>query len=234
MPRDSEDSDDDDSFFRRPRPLHTENPRDRDPGILTYDDRKYLFGEKKASEGTEAQLRQRLRDRIRNGLLDFEILLYCLDDRDVQTIFSEISGPTQMVDSPAREVRDGVLSTLAFIYFGVTEFSHDQFDELLEDAIETSSRRSSERRDGHHQWRADADVNINVNWEVHAWRNDKLMEKLRNGDPLTDRELGMIIRYGDLDDEDWQRIRGEIAEGPPPGLDDPSESEADDGESTDE
>ncbi|ELZ21563.1 hypothetical protein C475_18601 [Halosimplex carlsbadense 2-9-1] len=175
-----------------------------------------------------------MRDRVRNGLLDFEVLLYCLDDRDVQTIFSEISGPTQMVDSPAREVRDGVLSALAFIYFGVTEFSHDQFDDLLEEAIETSSRRSSERRRGPHQWRAEADVDINVEWEIRAWRNDKLMEKLRSGDTLTDRELGMIVRHGDLDDEDWQHIREEIADGPPRDLDRLPEYEGDDEEISEE
>jgi len=227
MPRDSEENDDEDIVFRRPKPRHTENPRDRDPGILTYEDRKYLLGEKNVSGASEVQLRQRLRDRVRDGLLDFELLLYCLSDQDTQTIFSEISESPHTVDAPAREIRDGVLSALGFLYFGVTEFSHEGFEDLLEEAIETSSRRSSERRRGPHQWRAQADVDINVDWEIRAWRNDKLMEKLRSGEHLSDRELGMLVRFGGLTDEDWQRIREEIAEGPPGDEDPPTDGEGD-------
>jgi len=215
MGENSEGEGTEDSIFRRPTPVHTENARDREPGILTYDDREYLLDQKDVTGGSEIQLRQRLRDRIRNGLLDFELLLYCLDDQDVQTIFSNISGPFRTIGTDGREVHDGAKYTLAFLYFGITEFSQVDFEELLEAAIESSGRRSSERRRGPHQWVADASVDIDVDWEIRAWDNDQIVEKLRSGEPMTDRELGLLVRFGDLDDEDWERLQNEIAEGPP-------------------
>jgi hypothetical protein len=212
--------------FQRLSPKYTEEARGRDPGLLTYADREYLLGEKEVTGPSETQLRQRLRDRIRNGLLDFELLLSTLDDQDIRTIFSNVSEDYRAMSDRQRQAYDGAKFTLAFLYFGISEFAQMEFEDLVESAIEYSSHRGSERRRGPHQWRAEADVNINVDWDIRAWRNDKLMEKLHSDEYLDDRELGMIVRFGDLDEEDWELIREEVAEGPPPGME---EMDSDDG-----
>jgi hypothetical protein len=218
MDGDSEEESSDDGVFPRPSPQYWESARDRDPALLTYAMREYLLGEKEVSDALESQTRQRIRDRIRNGLLDFELLLCTLDDQDVQTIFSSITDDYRAMGNREREVYDGTKHTLAFLYFALSEFSQSDFEDIVENAIRSSSQRSSERRRGPHQWRAEANVDINVDWEIRAWRNDKLMEKLHSDEFLNERELGMVVRFGDLDEEDWELIREEIAEGPPEDL----------------
>lgn len=213
-------------------PLYTENPRDREPGILTYDDREYLFGLKEdVTEGSEAQLRQRMRDRIRNGLLDFEILMYYLEDRDIQTIFDNISDPPWPSGSDGSEVYHGTEFALAFIYHGITECTHANFEKLLESAIERSSGRSREARKGPHHRVADATVNIEVDWVVGAIDHEHALEKLRSGDGLSNKELGSLVRHGDLNEEDWERLREETIPGPYAGL---AESMREDAEETED
>lgn len=219
MAEEPAEEDSEDRVFRRLSPKYTAEARDRGSGLLTYTDREYLLGENEVTGDSEAQLLQRLRDRIRNGLLDFELLLSTLDDNHIQTIFSNVSEDYRAMNDRQRQAYDGAKFTVAFLYYGISEFSQMEFEDLVESAIEYSSHRGSERRRGPHQWRAEADVNINVDWDIRAWRNDKLMEKLHSDEFLNDRELGMIVRFGDLDDEDWELIREEVAEGPPPSMD---------------
>lgn len=197
--------DDEDEWFT---PLYTKNPRDRDPGILTYDDREYLFGLKEdVTEASEAQLRQRMRDRIRNGLLDFELLMYFLDDREIQTIFDNISDPPWSSGSDGSEVYHGAEYALAFIYYGITECTHANFEKLLESAIESTSGRSSKGDVGPHPRFADASVNVEVDWVVGAIDHDHALDKLRSNKQLGPQEIGSLVRYGELEEDDWELLR---------------------------
>jgi len=112
--------------------LYNRDARDREPGMLTYDDREYLLGQKNVSGGSEAQLRQRMRDRVRNALLDFELLLKAMEDRDIQTIFDNITEPPWPRESEISEVYHGSEYALAFLYYGITECTHANFERLLE------------------------------------------------------------------------------------------------------
>jgi len=187
--------------------LDTKNARDREPGMLTYDDREYLLGDKEVSGGSETQLRQRMRDRVRNALLDFELPLAYMEDRDIQTIFDNISDPPWPGGSDGADVYYGSEYALAFIYYGITECTHANFEQLLEDAIEHGSGRSRKAREGPHRRVSQASVNIEVDWTVGIIDNDHALEKLRNGDQLTEQEIGSLVRYGDLEEEDWKRLR---------------------------
>ncbi|MBX0322933.1 hypothetical protein EGH21_07820 [Halomicroarcula sp. F13] len=184
---------------------HNKDPHDRPQGLLTYDDREYLLGEKDISDASETQLRQRMRDRIRNGLVDFELLFHYLDDRDLQTIFSDITEPPE--GSEISEVYDGIRWALAFSYYGITEHTHVNFERLLEEAIEIGSNRSRKATEGEHQKAAIASVNIEVDWRVRFVDPERAMEKLRDGEWLTDKEIGALVRHGDLDNEDLERLR---------------------------
>jgi hypothetical protein len=208
MPYDTNPDGDDDGLDDRPWwILHTQNPRDRDPGLLTYDDREYLLGKKDVSGGSESQLRQRMRDRIRNALLDFELLLACMEDRDIQTVFDNISKPPWPDGSDGADVYHGSQYALAFIYHGITECTHANFDRLLEEAIQHASGRSRMADEGPHRRFAEASVNIEVEWSVGVIDNDHALEKLREGELLSEKEIGSLVRDGDLEKEDWKRLR---------------------------
>jgi hypothetical protein len=186
-------------------PLVTEDPRERDQGMLTYDDRAYLIGEKEVNGPSEVQLRQRMRDRIRNGLLDFKLLLYYLDERDVQTIFDNISDPPWPDGFGGGEVYRGSKYALSFIYYGIEECTHASFSKLLEDAIESSllPRQNSE---GHDVF-PNASVDIEVEWPYESINTDLVLKKLREGERPSEQEIGALVREGDLSEEDWALLR---------------------------
>jgi len=187
--------------------LYNRDARDREPGMLTYDDREYLLGQKNVSGGSEAQLRQRMRDRVRNALLDFELLLKAMEDRDIQTIFDNITEPPWPRESEISEVYHGSEYALAFLYYGITECTHANFERLLETAIERGSGRQRKAREGPHGKFAEASVNIELDWFVGLIDHEHAREKLREGESLTEKEIGSLVRHGELEDEDWKRLR---------------------------
>lgn len=184
----------------------TEHSRDRDPGLLTYADRAYLLGENDVSGGSEVQLRQRMRDRVRNGLLDFELLLRYMDDRDIQTIFNNVSSRSQWIESGPENVYLGAESALGFIYYGISEHTHANFERLVRSAVEYGSSRSKRARQGPHYSIAEASVDIELEWNHDIIDHEHALEKLRSDAQLTDQELAALVRYGDLDSDDWTRL----------------------------
>lgn len=184
----------------------TEHPRDRDQGLLTYDDREYLFGEKDVTKESEAQLRHRMRNRIENGMLDFELLLYHLNDHDYQIIFDNMLDLSQSAKSRRAEFHHSSGFALAFLYYGITEYTNVNFGQLVENAIEIMGKRRPKTADNGHTRYPIASVDIDINWE-EAISPDHALERLRNGEVLTDREIGTLVRQGDLTEEDWQRLQ---------------------------
>lgn len=93
---------------------------DRDRGILTEDDRKFLLGdEEKAnlSEGAEYNIRRRIRERVEDSLLDFNILLEELDAADRKKVFSHQHTVKDERPLPTDCVRD----VIAFLFLGKTD-----------------------------------------------------------------------------------------------------------------
>jgi len=185
---------------------YTKNPRDRGTGLLTYDDRAYLLGEKDLDETGEQQLRQRLRDRIRNGLLDFELLIGRLDENDIETIAADITPPPWESDGEERAYRS-IQLPLAFLYYMVSEHTPVSFDRLLETAIEGGTHRSRKQIDDEHRRLVSAKVDIDVDWMIIDTDTEVALEKLRNGEELADQHIAKLVRHGDLEDADWERLR---------------------------
>lgn len=199
---DGDDNDDEDLEL-----MDTESPRDRQPGLLTYDDREYLFGEKDVEGAAEDQLRQRLRDRVRNGLLDFELLLARLEDRDIATIFEDVTPPPWPEGGDDGEGFRSVEYALAFLYHGVSEYSRVDFEAALEDAIREGGTRSSKARGDGYFLTAEPTVNIDVDWTVAQADLEAALESLREGEPLRGEEIAALVRHGDLSERDWELLR---------------------------
>lgn len=185
--------------------LYLDSPTDREPGLLTTDDRAYLLGEKNIGGAGETQLRQRLRDRIRNGLLDFELLIRLLDDQEISIIGSDVSEHTFPGDEPGTYY--GAQFTLAFLYYLVTEHSSRSFESLVEEGVEMGAGRTDRAFQGDARWRADATVNIDIDWHVEQPDLEGALEKLRDGRALNDQEIASLVRDADLTDADWERLR---------------------------
>jgi hypothetical protein len=112
------------------------DPDDRGRGVLTPKDRAFLRGEAEyeAKSNSARRARQRIRDRIRNAVLDFGLIAEVMQDRDRETIFERGAN-----DSLAG-FNEGLVGNLQFIHAGV---EHGQvsaptgltFTELVERAV---------------------------------------------------------------------------------------------------
>lgn len=187
------------------RAKYTANPRDRQPGLLTYDDREYLFGEKDLEDVVEIQLRQRLRDRIRNGLLDFELLLAHLDEQDIATIFGDIAPPPN--PNKGVEIYHGVNFAIAFFYYAISTNASTNLEDIIENAIRQASLYREHKDSRGNSMVAEASVNIDVKWDIWEVDHEAARQKLRANEELSDREIADLIRHADLTDEEWELLR---------------------------
>ena len=91
------------------------DPDDRGRGVLTKEDRRFLRGEAdyEPRSNSARRARQRIRDRIRNAVLDFGLICDLLEDRDRETIFERGASDDRTA------FNDGLLGALWFIYGGV-------------------------------------------------------------------------------------------------------------------
>lgn len=87
-------------------PNSREKLLNRPRGILTEQDREYLFGlgespvDEKPDQ-TDYQRRYRIRERVKNGIIDFMLLSTSLPRKDMHKIFSDVEGWA--------DARDGVI-----------------------------------------------------------------------------------------------------------------------------
>ena len=102
-------------------------PLDRPRGVLSQRDREYLVGESDIEPKTQSErnVRGTIRERVKNALLDFTLLLHHLPPRDRKQIF----------DSPDRGVRTGIADALGFLYHE-TEPTRHNFERLLQMGID--------------------------------------------------------------------------------------------------
>lgn len=86
---------------------------ERDRGILTMEDRRFLVGEMDYEDQQSARrTRARIRKRVTNALLDFELLRY-LEDRDRNQIFED------------QDLGGAFASTYSFLYNGLLRYWED-------------------------------------------------------------------------------------------------------------
>jgi len=92
--------------------------RDRPQGLLTYADREYLLGETEPrTAAAERKKRERIRRRIRHGIIDFGLAAQLAWD-DQQMIFDDlVDDDGEITDEPLYE---GLVETLEFIIRNTT------------------------------------------------------------------------------------------------------------------
>ena len=112
----------------------TDDSRDR--GLLSAADRAYLRGERElASVQSERNARARIRDRVYEGILDFELLVERLSERDRELIFGKRFGA---MDGTA--AFDALVSAMAFLYQGVDD-TDLAFETVLTEGINVAEAK---------------------------------------------------------------------------------------------
>jgi hypothetical protein len=171
---------------------------ERGRGVLSPADRAYLRGETDlASVQSERNTRARIRERLSDALLDFEVLVEQMEERDRDMVFGE------RLAEEGTEGFDALASAVAFLSDGVGRTDLD-FETVLREGINLAE--ASEDRA--------ATVELDVTF--HALAADQLREKLASGASLSLTEIAYLYESDAVGREEL----AEYFEGPTEDFDD--------------
>ncbi|RKD98354.1 hypothetical protein [Halopiger aswanensis] len=168
---------------------------DRDRGVLSPADRAYLLGEREMShDQSKRNAEARIRNRIRAGVLDFDLFLHTLPEKDRRQVFEGVA------TGEDEELRAGLRSMLAFAYLGLEERGVD-FAAVLEPAVRSCEEYLAATDDE----AVSVDVTFDVETTVESSLSD-VVARLEAGEPVTPRELFTLVMEGEYDPTDHDRI----------------------------
>ncbi|QKY21011.1 hypothetical protein B4589_011730 [Halolamina sp. CBA1230] len=154
---------------------------DRERGILSEADRAYLRGESTfSSVQSERNARARIRDRLYEGVRDFELLVEGLDDHDRELVFGKRFGNA---NGPA--AFDALVSALALLYQGIDDAGLE-FEAALHEAVNVAEAGEGRA----------AAVDLDVTYERLS--PESLLHKLENGEELSLTELAYLHGHDDV------------------------------------
>lgn len=191
--------------------------------ILTTTQREYLEGENPVDRPShERELRTRLRNRVRNGVADFSILLECLPAKDRELIFRGQRGPSKGDDfnqqfSGEREILDGEVEPgVPHRFFSpdedILKRTNSELEQGMIDAIaffytaaqdagvnpqsliESGVERAEERMNDD-RWIIN-DVSLEVDKGVQHKLAKDALKSMKAGDELTNAELRALLESG--------------------------------------
>jgi len=153
----------------------------RGRGVLTAADRAYLRGD--ATPGSvqhERNVRNRIRGRVHDALLDFETLVEGLEDRDLDLVFE-----SYLDDGDGTEAFDALVSVVAFLYRGVDRTDLD-FETVLREGVNLAEAAD------------DRAATVSLDVTNHDLNADHLRGKLEAGDPLSLTEIAYLYESADV------------------------------------
>lgn len=170
---------------------------DRDRGILSKTDRRYLLDILEYEHiQSETNRRRTIRERIINSLQDHYLLFWCLDPSERRKIVNEFD---------TDQFETSIASNIAFLYH-LVEMNTVEFERLVADGI---ARSQYLEEDGSIKLaNSVADVSVDIDIE-RGPSPERVEEKFRSGEPLTDTEIGLLVRTGVIDESDFRTIQEE-------------------------
>jgi hypothetical protein len=157
---------------------------ERDRGVLSPADRAYLRGERTyGSVQAERNTRARIRQRVYDSLLDFEVLIEHLAERDRDLVFGGD------VAAAGTEGFDALVSAVAFLYGGVGRTDLD-FETVLREGINLAEAREDRA----------ATVQLDVTY--HELDAEGLLAKLDGDESLSLTEIAYLYESGDVSREE--------------------------------
>jgi hypothetical protein len=163
---------------------------DRDRGVLSTDDRDYLTGRKSLQPDSERNARKRIRDRVRNGLYDFEYLTTNLEQRDVTQLVTDDGEANEQVFEAAEDVIAFLFRMCAHAPETAGRSTDDRFREVLRNGIEKGVDERYEV----------LDFKLDLQYGLPREQQAQIRKKLHQGDRLTVAELREAIKNEYLDD----------------------------------
>lgn len=155
---------------------------ERERGILTPSDREFLLGRKTDyAEHSKVQKRNRIRQRIRNSILDFTILMEHLDDRDRENIFNPDAGDRDAYTQ-------GIIDMLGFVHLGTMGY-YVPFKDMLGQGVNKAEQKLA----GSDYRMVSVDFNVDPVGQINV---DEVVDKLESGrfEEVTDEELHAFVR----------------------------------------
>lgn len=145
----------------------------RERGVLSKRDRAYIKGEKEPNSDThERVIRNEIRHRIRNALLDFRLLLDVLPETDWENTFTPLDG-------------QALVDTIGFLYVGskhIDDLFFEEFADIVTAGIEQGATRTNEI------------ANVDLTIATRTRDLDRLVEKAQTGATLTPSEWYVLSR----------------------------------------
>jgi hypothetical protein len=190
---------------------------DRQNALLTDAQRRYLRDDDDISPEYARKLRGDIRERIRNSLLDFTLLMWRLEDRDREQVFGPLRETPEAGDGyehqrtgqrvgtfEQAELLNGLHNALGFLY-RATEDASLPFEQFLRTAIERSLPPDLA---------CDVAVNIRVDCEDYP-DVETAKAVMRKGGQLTDAEFRVLVEHPGVRASDVvEYSRRERGEGP--------------------
>jgi hypothetical protein len=174
---------------------------DRERGLLTAADREFLLDEVEMEhEQSKRNAAARIRRRIENGVLDFDLAVHYLDERDRRQVFERATEDEAFVD--------GVVAMLSFAYIGLKEQGVD-FERVLQRAVS-----GAERAYAVEQFSANVDVDVTFDVDVDVNSSlEGVEERIEAGTPVTPRALFSLVMERETDLVEHDRITLRVDDG---------------------
>ena len=173
---------------------------ERERGILTRTDREFLLGIKEYEyDQSSINKRRDIRNRICSGLLDLQ-LLSNISDADRKKIFSQ---------TPEGDIHESMAVLIAFVYSGL-DGNIRAIEQIVESGLFKAERGGIK---GYRGGARDVSVDINLTLEYDV---EQIYDRFKEGrgDDLTPAEIGVLVREGRLDSEDYKKLSWEEDERP--------------------
>lgn len=188
-----------------PKPNHPQNP-DRKSGLLSKSDRNWLLNDQK--DQYEKQRRYRIRERVKNGFRDLQLLTECWDQEEQDTV----------LDDPASSRALAFFFDLSIAKFltendekstSSTQWDGDIQNRLTESALEAIETKiehalaySIERRNIPRRYEIEVDVSINPEEQPSP---EQICAQIERGE-LSLEELANQHRHGLVSTETFLQV----------------------------
>lgn len=166
----------------------------RPRGILSRTDREYLWGRKEYKHAqTEANRRQEIRERVSNGLRDFQHLWFLMDHDERTRIFEELDEDV---------LYQSLTGLMAFVYLGL-EQDKNRLEKIIDKGVYLGANLDESGRWAGEANNVDTSIEIQYNPDV-----GQIYDRLKQGKTtqLTPAEIGVLVREGKLDGSDLDTL----------------------------
>lgn len=176
---------------------------ERERGILSKADRRYLLGETEYKHDQTVTNRKRnIRNRMLNSLQDYLLLLWLMPKEEREKLVKSVD---------TEDLESYVEANIGFL-FKLVESDVESFERLIEGGLRRSFLLTEDDNFNlpNNISRISADIDIKRSQSV-----EKIKSKLDRGVPLTDSEIGTLVRAGMIGPEEIkeiQRTMGHIEE----------------------